>query len=89
MTVHKVKSWIKLFNPMLQGNKTHDLRLNDRNYQVGDILELQEYDEIKKEYTGRIQKVQITYLTSAENPCAMSDIGLTKDYVILSITKLP
>ena len=87
MTTHSVKSWIKLFIPMLEGKKTHDLRVNDRNYQVGDILDLQEYDEKKQEYTGRSQKVEITYITSAENPCALSDVGLAENYVILSIKK--
>ncbi len=87
-TVHKVKSWIRLFGPTVEGKKKHEMRYNDRNYHVGDILDLQEYDEKTQKYTGRSAKAEITYMTSAENPCAMSDVGLKEGFVILSVKML-
>jgi hypothetical protein len=87
-TVHQVKSWMRLFGPTAAGKKTHELRYNDRNYQVGDVLDLQEYDQKIKSYTGRSLKVEITYMTSAENPCAMSAVGLNEGFVILSVKKI-
>jgi hypothetical protein len=87
-TVHHVKSWMRLFGPTAAGKKTHELRYNDRNYKVGDILDLQEYDQEIKKYTGRSTKVEITYMTSAENPCAMSSVGLNEGFVILSVKKV-
>jgi hypothetical protein len=85
---HKVKSWPHLFEATLAGDKTHDLRrLGDREYRAGDTLLLQEFDPVKKCYTGRELTVRITYITSAENPCALSEGGLDREYCILSIRK--
>jgi Domain of unknown function (DUF3850) len=69
--------------------KTHDLRrADDRNFRVGDIVRLNEFDPSSGRYTGRKLKVKITYITSAEMPCALSQSALHSDYCILSIRKL-
>ena len=86
MTVHYVKSWLYLYSAAITGMKTHDMRRQtDRDYKVGDVMILQEYDQNKYCYTGREAAVQITYITSPENPCALSGNGLKEEYVILSI----
>jgi len=84
---HKVKSWPSFFEATLAGVKTHDVRMNDRDYQVGDTLRLMEFDPEKRQYTGRELCVRITYITSAKLPCALSEACLHPDYCILSITK--
>lgn len=76
---------------MLDGVKTHDLRIDDRNYQVGDILELREYDIDTGTYTGRGCHMEITYITGrgpGQSPCAFSGAVLHRDYVILSVRKV-
>lgn len=60
--VHELKTWPEYFEEVVKGNKTFEIRLNDRNFQVGDILELKEYDPIKKSHTGRHVRVKVTYL---------------------------
>ncbi len=86
---HKVKSWPNLFEATLAGDKTHDLRrMADRDYRVGDTLRLQEFDPVTQRYSGRELIVRITYVTSAEHPCALSEGGLHSDYCILSIVKV-
>ena len=83
---HKVKSWSMFFNDILTGERTADIRLNDRRYNVGDYLVLHEFDPVEYKYTGRIQEVQITYLQgNKSNPCAISYKALHNDYVVLSI----
>lgn len=85
---HKVKSWCHLFTAFKRGEKTHDLRVMDRDYKVGDVLVLQEYDKQAERYTGREAKALITYITSGEHiACAFSSSALHKDYAILSIRK--
>lgn len=85
---HELKSWIGLFEPIRIGIKTHDLRVMDRNYEVGDICLLREYNPIEKTYTGREVKVKITYITSSNhNECAFSPFSLHPATAILSITK--
>ncbi len=85
---HVVKSWPELFEATLSGVKTHDMRRSeDRDYRVGDVLVLQEFDPSRQMYTGRELRVRITYITSAEFPCALSGGGLHSGYSILSISK--
>lgn len=91
MATHKVRSWKHLFQPMLDGIKTHDLRVDDRNYKVGDFLHLQEYDIEAGAYTGREFLMEITYITGralGQSPCAFSGAVLHPSYVILSVRKV-
>ena len=52
------------FQPVLDRKKTFEVRFNDRNYQVGDAVVLQEYDRKTDQYTGRSLSATITYVTS-------------------------
>jgi hypothetical protein len=86
---HQVKSWPKFFESTLAGVKTHDLRrLHDREYRVGDRMRSQEFDPETQAYTGRELVVEITYVTSAEDPCALSEQAVDPNYCILSIRKV-
>ena len=68
------------FNAVVEGKKTFELRLNDRNYIVGDVLILQEFNGYEK--TGRSIAVVVTYILKN---CGF---GLAEGYVILGIEKL-
>src|ERR1700722_8161700 len=85
---HKVKSWPQFFEATLSGAKTHEVRrLTDRDYRVGDRLVLQEYSPTTKTYSGRELVLRITYITSAEAPCALSEEFLPPEFCILSIVR--
>lgn len=47
------KTWPELFQQVLDGKKTFDLRLNDFEINEGDMLILKEWDPTTKAYTGR------------------------------------
>lgn len=64
---HELKTWPESFQPILTNKKNFDIRVNDRNYQVGDKLTLLEYDPKTEQYTGRICFRQITYIMD-KNP---------------------
>jgi ribosomal protein L37E len=49
MTVHSLKTWPEYFEAQRAGRKTFELRRNDRNFQVGDLLVLREWDECSTE----------------------------------------
>ncbi|WGY01802.1 DUF3850 domain-containing protein [Nocardioides sp. QY071] len=83
--VHQIKSWSKFFRPIVAGERSHELRRNDRDYQVGDILILREYDPEAGDYTGSACEAVVTSMTSQERPCAVSDEGLNAGFCILSI----
>lgn len=76
-----------MFEPIARGQKTHDVRVMDRDYQIGDICLLREYEPTTKEYTGRSVYVRITYITSNKHtPCAFSPFALHPASAVLSIT---
>ena len=59
---HYLKTWPEFFQAMKSGKKTFELRKNDRDYEVGDTLVLQEYEPIEGCYTGFELKREVTYL---------------------------
>jgi hypothetical protein len=84
---HRLKCWPEFFDPIRRGLKTHDLRrADDRAFSVGDRMLLEEYDPEARSYTGRSVTVRITYITSADIPCALSQDALHPNFCILSIT---
>ena len=67
MKVHQLKTWPIFFEAVLNGTKTFEIRLNDRNFQVGDKLDLMEYDPDAEGYTGRHCHRFVSYVLDA-NP---------------------
>jgi len=78
---HYLKILPQYFHEVMVGQKTAQLRNNDRHFAIGDTLELQEYDPKRKVYTGHAVTVIVTDLIKE---CA----GLCRGYCILS-TFLP
>lgn len=85
MKTHILKSWPHLFKDIKDGIKHHELRRHDRPFEVLDILVLREFVPGTQEYTGREIKRRISYITSVDNPCALSNVGLMPGFCILSI----
>ncbi len=82
---HVVKSWSHFFDAIKAGKKLHDLRKDDRDYEVGDIMHLKRYDIEKGQFTGDWLVAEITYITNNKYPCAFSSSVLPQDYCILSL----
>ncbi len=72
---HHIKILPEYYKEVIKGNKKAELRLNDRDYKVGDKIVLEEYEN--GSYTGRSAKVKITHLIEDFS-------GLEKDFVIFS-----
>lgn len=73
-TIHELKILPEYFEAVVSGNKRFEIRKNDRNYQKGDILRLNEYQD--GQYTGDVHVAEITYIT---------DYAQQEDYVVLGI----
>lgn len=58
--VHNIKTIQPFFNDVKSGVKRFELRLNDRNYKVGDIAKMEEWTGT--EYTGNIVIHEIKYV---------------------------
>lgn len=69
--VHILKCWPEPFQAILDRRKRHEVRVDDRAFAVGDILELCEHEPHGNRLTklpgntGRTVRVRVTYLTPA------------------------
>ena len=62
MKIHELKTEQPYFNLIWSGIKKFELRKNDRDFQIGDVLRLWEYDRINKTYSGSCVEVIIVYI---------------------------
>ena len=76
---HNLKTWPEYFQAVLSGEKTFEIRRNDREFETGDLLVLQEYDPDTEEYSGRYLNVAVTSILRGE------EWGIKPGYCIMSI----
>ena len=75
--IHELKTWPAFYDSLVRGNKKFELRKNDRDFQIGDMVQLKEYDPNVDYYTGRYIIARINYiLLTAES------MGLKEGYCI-------
>ena len=51
---HRLKVWPSYFRDIIKGIKTFEIRKDDRDFQIGDRLVLEEYLQNEGEYTGNV-----------------------------------
>jgi len=78
MGTHVLKTWPEFYQPIVCGEKTTELRKNDRNFKVGDELRLREFDPKTKRYSGHEASARIIGII-------LKSPGLTPDYCAISI----
>jgi hypothetical protein len=76
--VHHLKCWPEVFTEMLEGRKTAEFRLNDRDFKVGDMLLIREWDNEKRVYTHREISRRVTHVLA-------SGFGMPPGYAMLSL----
>ncbi|MBA4849475.1 ASCH/PUA domain-containing protein [Emticicia sp. BO119] len=81
MALHKLKTWPEYFQAVWAKEKTFEVRLNDRNFKVGNKLWLQEFDNKKNEFTGRYIQTRITYILLG------GSFGVIEGYCVLGISE--
>ena len=79
MTTHVLKTWPGWFEPIRSHKKRFEVRLNDRDFQTGDTLYLQEWDPRTEQYTGRHEIRLVTFVLQGPS------FGIEQDYVVMSI----
>lgn len=85
---HELKTWSEHFEEVFMGRKTYEVRKNDRDFKVGDMLILQEGDlggagmsdyDLTFFPTGRTLARKVTHILHG------GEFGIEKDYVVMSI----
>lgn len=75
MSEHELKTWPVYFARLLSGEKTFEIRKDDRGFQAGDYLVLREFDpdhcpqstrcadlKCEKRYTGRELRFKVGFI---------------------------
>lgn len=78
---HELKTWPGPFAAVRANLKPWEMRKNDRDYRVGDLLRLHEWCPEANDYTGEIEERRVTWMLEG------GQFGLPADYVIMSLTR--
>lgn len=78
MTEHRLKILPEFYDPVVNGEKTFEVRLNDRGYQVGDVLVLCEWWP-EGGFSGPEVRRVVSFIYAG--------VGMEPNYVCMSIAK--
>ncbi len=67
--IHELKTKPEYFSSVRNGEKTFEVRKNDRPFEIGDYAAFNEIDESGTYYTGRALLMRITYVLDDEEFC--------------------
>jgi len=79
--IHELKCWPTFFDAIDKGKKTFEVRKNDRDFQVRDILILQEWDPVEERYSGRLIFVEVVYILEG------GQMGIEAGFVCMAIKR--
>lgn len=83
--IHYLKLWPSVFDAVKERRKTFELRADDRDprFQSGDVLVLEEWDEVQGQHTGRRFLANVSYVLRG----AIGErFGLKPGYCIMALS---
>ena len=80
--VHELKILEIYFVAVISGLKNFEIRKNDRNFHVGDVLVLKEYNSESNRYSGRKVIKQVKYIFNGPG------YGIEDGYCVLALGEL-
>lgn len=101
MTAHELKTWPVYFDRVWDGDKTFEIRIDDRGYQAGDTVTLREWDRRERcacphaadgvhvdacmKYSGRKITARIGYVMASTAPRGSQRGFNGMGYVVFSL----
>lgn len=79
--IHALKSNMERFEPVWDELKQFEVRLNDRDYAIGDILLMCEYDSILDSFSRRFVMSEVVSIYDGKDQSFPS--GLEDGYIVL------
>ena len=79
-SIHKLKTWPEFYDRLEDGTKKFEIRENDRDFKVGDLLWLCCWDPEMKKRTGRHITMRVTYITDFQQKPGFVVMGIEKFY---------
>jgi hypothetical protein len=83
---HFLKTWPLAFAAVRAGAKPFEVRWNDRDFLVGDLLELAEFDPVKGVFSGETEVRRVTFVLSGPDA---EQFGVMPGYVVMGMETLP
>jgi len=74
-----LKTWPEYFRMILTGEKNFEVRKNDHDFKVGDVLVLKEWDPAARGYTGYEVEREVTYILQG------GQFGIDPGFCIMSL----
>jgi hypothetical protein len=88
MKIHELKCWPAYFERLRNGTKTFEVRRNDRDYQTGDYLRIDEYIppvggilgfDQRTGHTGQIDFFRVTYILHGP------EFGIQQGFCVMAV----
>lgn len=79
MAKHELKTWPEFFEPMFYRKKMFDVRKNDRDFKIDDIVILRQFDPVAEKFTGGICGRRIIYILQG------GQFGIEPGYMVLGL----
>lgn len=83
MATHRLKTDHEVFLAVQSGDKMFELRYDDRGYEVGDTLELLDWDAQNQVYLGPVVRRRVTYILRPEE--YISSLSRPSGWCIMSL----
>ena len=80
--IHDLKCWPQYFAPAKLGIKSFEVRRNDRDYKIGDILLLREWNPETQDYIGNKCFFLVTYCLYGDKNRTM---GVDEGFVFMAV----
>lgn len=78
-TTHELKTWPAYFIAVCNGEKTFEIRKDDRQFVIDDVLCLREWCPDLQEYTGRHELKRVSYVLRG------GQFGVQEGYVVMGL----
>jgi hypothetical protein len=85
---HDLKVWPEYFDQVANGDKTFEVRKDDRDYRVGDLLLLREWIPTVRRYTGREIRRVVTHRADGESLRSLGGM-IPTGIVVLGVRPYP
>lgn len=84
MKTHELKTWPVPFHALTTFKKKFEFRKNDRDFQLGDLLYLRQWDPETMEYSHRYVIAEVTFIMQRGQEGHCTD-GLQEGYCAMGI----
>lgn len=78
---HHLKVWTEFFDAIESGAKPFEVRRNDRDYRVGDMLHLRDYDPYTDTFSGRTAVRVVSYILKG------GIFGVDPEFVVMGLQR--